>query len=94
MKSAVFTASSIVETYLKGQSPEVNMIDVEFEEEFWNFVLNRILIFIEFFNKFINSEKMKIYFLKDGIDGFNDNNLNNLTKSRRLINKLFSVYEG
>ena len=28
------------------------------------------------------------------IDGFNDNNLNNLTKSRRLINKLFSVYEG
>ena len=28
------------------------------------------------------------------IDGFNDNNLNNLTKSRRLINELFNIYEG
>lgn len=64
--------SQIVETYLKGKSPEVNMMDVEYEDEFWNFVLNRILIFIEFFNKFINSKKMKKKFLKDGIEEFNN----------------------
>lgn len=64
--------SQIVETFLKGKSPEVNMMDINFDEEFWNFILNRILIFIEFFNKFLKSKKMKINFLKDGIDGFNE----------------------
>ena len=28
------------------------------------------------------------------IDDFSDNNLNNLTKSRRLLNKLFDLYDG
>ena len=28
------------------------------------------------------------------IEEFNDNNFNNLTKSRRLLNKLFTIYEG
>ena len=27
-------------------------------------------------------------------EGFNDNNSNNLTKSRRLLNKLIGLYEG
>ena len=28
------------------------------------------------------------------VEGFNDNNLNNLNKSRRLLNKFFDAYEG
>ena len=28
------------------------------------------------------------------MDGFNDNNFNNLTKSRRLLNELLNLYEG
>ena len=38
--------------------------------------------------KEVNSELLKI------IEGFNDNNFNNLNKSRRLLNELFEVYEG
>lgn len=64
--------SQIVETFLKGKSPEVNMMDIDFEEKFWDFILNRILIFIEFFNKFINSKERKINFLKGGIEEFNN----------------------
>jgi hypothetical protein len=38
--------------------------------------------------KEVNSELLKI------IEGFNDNNFNNLNKSRRLLNELFENYEG
>ena len=38
--------------------------------------------------KEVNSELLKI------IEGFNDNNFNNLNKSRRLLNELFETYEG
>ena len=38
--------------------------------------------------KEVNSELLKI------IEGFNDNNFNNLTKSRKLLNELIDFYEG
>ena len=41
----------------------------------------------------VDDNKVSEQFLRI-IDGFNDNNLNNLTKSRRLINELFNIYEG
>tara|TARA_B110001452_G_scaffold244427_1_gene228439 strand:- start:1386 stop:2906 length:1521 start_codon:yes stop_codon:yes gene_type:complete len=41
----------------------------------------------------VDNNKVSEQFLRI-IDGFNDNNLNNLTKSRRLINELFNIYEG
>ena len=28
------------------------------------------------------------------VEGFNDNNSNNLTKSRKLLNELINLYEG
>ena len=28
------------------------------------------------------------------VEGFNDNNSNNFTKSRRLLNELINLYEG
>ena len=41
----------------------------------------------------VNENKMNEQFLTI-MDGFSDNNLNNLTKSRRLINELLNIYEG
>ena len=38
---------------------------------------------------------IRIKYIKENIiDNFNDNNSNNLIKSRRLLNKLINVYEG
>ena len=46
------------------------------------------------FNKIkINNREVSDQFL-NVIDGFNDNNSNNLIKSRRLLNQLINVYEG
>jgi len=48
---------------------------------------------IKFNNIKIDNNDVSDEFL-NVIEGFNDNNLNNLIKSKRLINKLFSIYEG
>ena len=48
---------------------------------------------IKFNNIKIDNNIMKNAFL-NAMDSFSDNNLNNLTKSRRLINELFDLYEG
>ena len=39
-------------------------------------------------NNDVSNELLRI------VEGFNDNNLNNLNKSRRLLNKFFDAYEG
>jgi hypothetical protein len=48
---------------------------------------------IKFNNVKIDNNDVSDQFLNI-IEGFNDNNLNNLIKSKRLINKLLSIYEG
>jgi len=48
---------------------------------------------IKFNNIKIDNNDISDQFLNI-IEGFNDNNLNNLLKSKRLINKLLSIYEG
>ena len=48
---------------------------------------------IQFNNIKINNSDMEGQFLNI-IDGFKDNSLNNLIKSRRLFNQLFDVYDG
>ena len=48
---------------------------------------------IKFNNVKIDNNDVSNEFL-NVIEGFNYNNLNNLVKSKRLINKLFSIYEG
>jgi len=55
----------------------------------YNFLNNEI----KFNNIKIDNNIMKNAFL-NAMDSFSDNNLNNLTKSRRLINELFDLYEG
>lgn len=63
--------SQLVETFMKGKNPECNMLDVEYEEEYWNIIMGRLLQFINYFNKFIKSEKMKIKLLTQGHEMMN-----------------------
>ena len=62
--------SQIVETYMRGKKPECGIIDVEFEEEYWQMLVQRILKFIHYFNKFLKSEKLRGKLLKQGVDKF------------------------
>ncbi len=48
---------------------------------------------IRFNNVRVDNNKVNEQFLRI-MTGFNDNNLNNITKGRRLINELLEVYEG
>ena len=48
---------------------------------------------IKFNNVKIDNKDVNDQFL-NVLEGFNDNNSNNLINSKRLINKLFSIYEG
>ena len=48
---------------------------------------------IEFKNIKVNNNEQSDEFL-NMIEGFSDNNFNNLTKSRRLLNELIKLYEG
>ena len=55
----------------------------------YNFLSNEI----EFKNIKINNNEVGDQFL-NVVEGFSDNNSNNLTKSRRLLNELIGLYEG
>ena len=48
---------------------------------------------IAFKNIMIDDNKVSDQF-NNIVEGFNDNNINNLTKSRRLLNELIGLYEG
>ena len=48
---------------------------------------------IKFNNIVVDNNKVSDQFFTV-IEGFNDNSSNNLTKSRRLLNDLLSIYEG
>ena len=48
---------------------------------------------IAFKNIKIDNNEVSDQFLNI-VDGFNDNNSNNLTKSRKLLNELINLYEG
>ena len=63
-------SSELVETYMNGRVPETNILDIEYNNDYWEFVVNRILIFIDYFNKFIDSSEMKEQLLINGVDNF------------------------
>ena len=69
----------------------------KFRKEIRNILINLNYDFlsneIQFNNIKINNSDMDGQFLNI-IDGFKDNSLNNLIKSRRLFNQLFDVYDG
>ena len=58
---------------MKGESPEVNVIDVEFQELYWEFIFDRITTFVEYFNKFIENDKLKKKLLSEGVENFKIN---------------------
>ena len=65
--------SQLVETYMKGQQPEVNIIDVEFQQIYWDYIFIRITQFVEYFNKFMNDEKLRKELLSNGVENFKIN---------------------
>ena len=70
----------------KKSRKEIKNILINLDYDFLN---NRI----KFNNVKIDNNKVNDKLLTI-IDDFNDNNSNNLINSRRLLNKLFDVYEG
>lgn len=62
--------SQLVETYLNGSKTECGILEVEFDSEYWQRIIQRILKFIHYFNKFMKNEKLKIKLLRDGEDKF------------------------
>ena len=62
--------------------------DIKFNISY-DFLSNKIA----FKNIKINNNEVSDQFLNI-VEGFNDNNSNNLTKSRRLLNELIGLYEG
>lgn len=65
--------SQLVETYMKGQQPEVNIIDVDFQQIYWDYIFIRITQFVEYFNKFINDENLRKELLSNGVENFKIN---------------------
>ena len=46
------------------------ILEVEFCEKYWQYLIQRILRFIHYFNKFMKNEKLKLKLLTEGIDKF------------------------
>ena len=65
--------SKLVETYMKNQQPEVNTIDIEFEEMYWNYIFVRIHNFILYFSEFMKNDDLKKDLLSNGIENFDLN---------------------
>ena len=65
--------SQLVETYMKGKQPEVNIIDVEFEEIYWNYIYHRITLFVDYFNEFMKDDKLKEKLLSEGVENYKIN---------------------
>jgi hypothetical protein len=65
--------SQLVETYMKGQQPEVNIIDIKFEQIYWDYIFHRITQFVEYFNEFIKNDTLKKELLTNGVENFKIN---------------------
>ena len=55
----------------------------------YNFLTNKI----KFNNIKVDNNKVSDQFI-NAVEAFSDNDLNNIVRSRRLINKLFDIYDG
>jgi hypothetical protein len=62
--------SQIVETYLNGTRQECGILEVDFEENYWQSIIQRILRFTNYFEKFRSSKKLQYQLLQHGIDKF------------------------
>jgi len=76
---------SLLQTNKRFRKPIKNiLINLDYE-----FLTNQI----EFNNIKIDNKELSVELLRI-MEGFNNNNFNNLNKSRRLLNELFSIYDG
>ena len=55
---------------MNNRTTETGILEIEYDENYWEFILNRILIFIDYFNKFIKSSEMKNNLLINGIENY------------------------
>tara|TARA_B100000767_G_scaffold57479_1_gene53193 strand:+ start:1583 stop:2428 length:846 start_codon:yes stop_codon:yes gene_type:complete len=62
--------SKLVETYMKNQQPEVNTIDIDFEDMYWDYIFVRIHKFILYFTEFIKNDDLKKNLLSNGVENF------------------------
>ena len=60
----------VLETYMKNSATDVGIIDIEFDEIYWNNIIEKIILFIDYFDYFINSDFLKERLLTEGIDNF------------------------
>lgn len=63
--------SHLVETYFNGSRQECGILEVEFESEYWKTIVNRILIFANYFQKFRHDKNLQKKLLQQGVDKFN-----------------------
>ncbi len=63
--------SHLVETYFNGSRQECGILEVDFEEEYWKTIINRILIFTNYFQNFRKDKKLQKQLLQQGVDKFN-----------------------
>ena len=62
--------AKLIETYMKNSATDVGIIDIEFDEIYWNNIIEKIILFIDYFDYFINSDFLKERLLTEGIDNF------------------------
>ena len=76
---------SFLQTNKKFRKP-IQYITINLDYDFLSNEVNFHNIKID--NKEINVELLRV------IEGFNDNSLNNINKSKRILNNFFEIYEG
>ena len=62
--------SQIVETYLNGTRQECGILNVDFEEPYWQNIIQRILRFIKYFDEFRASKQLQYQLLQQGFENF------------------------
>ena len=62
--------SQLVETYFNGSRQECGILEVEFEDKFWQMLVNRILQFINYFHEFRKSPELQRKLLQQGVEKF------------------------
>ena len=55
----------LVEAHKKKDETNINIIEVLYDEEYMDYIINKIVIFIRFFSNFINNHESKISLLKN-----------------------------
>ena len=62
--------SHLVETYFNGSRQECGILEVDFDNEYWKTIVNRILIFANYFQKFRNDKNLQRQLIQKGVDKF------------------------